>query len=73
MVFPMMRAALLCLLLSACATFPQVDAASRNDGPTPSLLPWDDLQPPPSHAANADLLAARQAALRARAAALRSQ
>ena len=66
------------LLLSACATFPEVDAAERGivGGPAPVLLPTDDLVAR-SGSAQADAetgaaLAARAAGLRARAGALRA-
>jgi hypothetical protein len=74
-----MRAVLLPLLfLSACADFPEVDRAERrlSEGPTPILLPTDDLLArvdAPSRAGAAEAtLAARAAALRARAARLRA-
>ena len=73
----MTRALILCLTLSACASFPGVDAAaSKATGPAPALLPMDELlaqtgQPRAETAGNS--LTARAAALRARAAALRRQ
>jgi hypothetical protein len=66
------------LLLSACAAFPEVDRAERTlgDGPAPILLPTEDLLArvdAPSRAAGAQAsVAARVAALRARAARLRA-
>ena len=72
----MIRVSVLCLGLAACAAFPEVDAvASKSTGPAPVLLPMDELlaqtgQPRAEAAGNN--LAARAAALRARAASLRS-
>ena len=72
----MFRTLLLCLTLTACATFPQVDAAaSKAIGPAPALLPMDDLLAQTGQTgaeAAGNSLAASAAALRARAAALRN-
>ena len=71
----MFRTLALCLTLTACAGFPQVDAAaSTANGPAPALLPMDDVlaQINPDQAETAgNSLTARAAALRARAANLR--
>jgi hypothetical protein len=71
----MIRILFLCLTLTACATFPQVDAAaSKSAGPAPALLPMEELLAQTSAAqaeAAGNSLTARAAALRARAAALR--
>lgn len=74
-----MRALPAILLLSACATFPEVDRASApyDNAAPPRLLPTDqvlaaegaDLSGPEANAA----LLARAEALRARAGALRSR
>ncbi|WP_322326997.1 hypothetical protein [Cypionkella sp.] len=69
----MTRALLLILALSACAQFPEVDAGSRTNLPTPSLLPTDQLIAGVDQTAPADPLAGPVAALNARAAALRAQ
>ena len=65
-----MRYAMLFLTLTACATFPQVDAVTGEGGNlvTPALLPIEDLVigPAPEAEARGDALAARAAALRAR-------
>ena len=72
----MIRILALCLTLSACASFPQVDAvASKATGPAPALLPMDELLAQTGQAraeAAGATLTARAAALRARAAALRN-
>ncbi len=60
-------AIILALLLSGCADFPQVDAASRDiTGPAPALIPLDGVfeVPAPQAQARGDALAARAAALR---------
>lgn len=68
----------LCLVLAACATFPEVDAAERmlGEGPAPQLLPTEDIRaraalPGRAETSQAALLA-RVARLKARAAALRA-
>ena len=72
-----MRALILPLVLSACASFPEVDRAERTlgEGPAPILLPTEDLLArvdAPSRVGDAQAtLTARAAALRARAARLR--
>jgi hypothetical protein len=74
-----MRLALLpFILMSACATFPEVDRAERSlgEGPAPILLPTEDLlarvdAPSRVGAAEAEVTA-RAASLRARAARLRA-
>ena len=72
----MKYAVILCLSLTACSSFPQLDAATpRANIPTPTLLPTEDLLAQTA-AIGAEgvgrTLAARAAALRARAAALRN-
>ena len=68
----------LLLLLTACATFPEVDRAEARlkPGPAPSLLPTEDLLARVDAVgrvqAARDGLALRAAALRARAARLRA-
>ena len=58
---------ILVLALAGCATFPEVDAASRDvAGPAPALVPLDGLLAGPAATAEA-----RGAALAAEAAALR--
>lgn len=62
--------------LSACVTFPEVDAASRAiDGPAPKLIPVEGILAQADAlgqgAAAVDPMQARAAALRARAARLR--
>jgi hypothetical protein len=73
MVTPMTRAALLCLILSACGQFPALDAAYDPNAVTPPLLPTDELTAALPKIDPADPLAARTAALQARAAALRNR
>lgn len=69
-------ALILCLGLSACADFPDLDAATPPvTSPVPVILPLDQLlsrQAPAPQQADAASLNARAAALRARAAALRA-
>ena len=69
-------ALILTLCLTACTTFPKVDAAApRANTPAPTLLPTEDLlaQTGAIGAERAgQTLAARAAALRARAARLRA-
>lgn len=74
-----MRPLLLALLcLTACAEFPEVDAAmaSRADAPPPQLVPGDALQAQAGIVIGAEdaqaSLEARAAALRARAAQIRA-
>ncbi len=73
----MIRALPLCLLLAACADFPEVgraEAAFATSGTAPALLTAEELaqiNPRTSNAAAG--LAAQAAALRARAARLRAQ
>lgn len=69
----MTRALPLLMLLAACTQFPQVDAASKSIAPAPALLPMDELIAQVDQTAALDPLAARIAALRARADALRNQ
>ena len=57
----------LCLLLAACSPFPQIDWPAGPVGPTPALLPLDDL------ATDGATLDARGAALAAQAAALKAR
>lgn len=73
-----MRGALsLCLLLAACASFPDVDRAGTayHDAAAPRLLPTDQVlameQAPLTTEASRAALLARAEALRARAAAIR--
>ncbi len=73
MVTPMTRAALLCLCLTACAQFPELDAVHDPNAVTPALLPTEDLAATLPQINAADPLAARTASLRARAAALRNR
>ncbi len=75
----MRRLALTALLtLSACSTFPEVDARTRMvpaNAPYPTLLPLDQLNaaiPEPKAEEAGAALEARAAALRARAARLRN-
>ncbi len=73
----MKHALLLILCLSACTSFPSVDAvAAHSTAPPPALLPTEELLAQ-TGAIGADAagqtLAARAAALRARAAALRNR
>ncbi len=69
-------ALILCLGLSACADFPDLDGATPPvTGPAPRILPLDQVlagQARPPQQADAASLTARAAALRARAAALRA-
>lgn len=68
--FAMKRSLLIFLLLSACASFPEVDAAEKAlavGGSAPPLLPTEQLKPP-AHSSAAE---AAGAALDARAANLR--
>ena len=73
-----MRALILPLVLSACASFPEVDRAERTlgEGPAPILLPTDDLlarvDAPSRVGASQATLTARATVLRARAARLRA-
>ncbi len=69
----MTRALLLILSLSACAQFPEVDAGTRSNLPTPTLLPTDQLIAGTDQTSPADPLAGPVALLKARAAALRAQ
>ncbi|GLS86970.1 hypothetical protein GCM10010873_19440 [Cypionkella aquatica] len=69
----MMRAVFLFLALSACAQFPEVDAAAPTHLPTPSLLPTDQLIAGVDQSTPADPLAGPVSGLKARAAALRAQ
>lgn len=69
----MTRALLLILSLSACAQFPEVDAGSRTNLPTPTLLPTDQLIAGTDQTSPADPLAGPVALLKARAAALRAE
>ena len=62
----------LCLTLSGCATFPEVNASFDPNAPAPKLLPTAEL-PAIAQISGADPLAARAAALRARADALRAR
>jgi hypothetical protein len=74
----MCRALLLCLLLAACADFPEVEAAEARltDAPAPQLLPTADILARAAAPGRAEsgqaALAARVARLKARAAALRA-
>lgn len=68
----------LCLVLAACADFPQIEEADRDAGPIgppPPLLPFDELEAAtaagPTPDSGIDALEARAAALRTRAAILR--
>ena len=79
---PAMRRALLALalLLSGCATFPEVDRAAMTlgEGPAPRLLPTDQVlaageAPPLGAEAAQAALAARAAGLRQRAEAIRQR
>ncbi len=65
--------ALFLLCLTACTQFPSVDAAAAPDLAGPALLPTRDLAVDPLDPLAEDPLAASSAALRARAAALRSR
>ena len=76
----MKTALALCLTLAACATFPKVDVAERANpvaAQPPQLLPLDQLLAIDAQTSNAQIAgqsaAARAAALRARAAALRNR
>ena len=68
----MTRALLILTLLAGCADWPQPSPRFTAASPAPALLPLDQLQgaPPASAEAAGDALAARAAALRARAGAL---
>ena len=70
----MMRALFICLALTltGCATFPSVNAAFDPNAKAPSLLPTSEL-PAIAQNSSTDPLAARAAALRARADALRAR
>lgn len=66
------------IVLSGCTQFPELDRAipkSEQTGPYPALLPLEDLvaqtQEPRIEESEADTVAARAAALRARAARLK--
>ena len=64
-------AAGLCLCLAACAEFPEVARMEGAAGPPPTLQPMDGLLPDAGLASDpAPALAARAAALRARAVAI---
>jgi hypothetical protein len=69
----MTRAALLCLILTACAQFPALDAYYDPSAVTPPLLPTDQLTAAVPRITAGDPLAARTAALQARASALRNR
>lgn len=70
----MPRALLLVILLAACAAPPEVETVAPVTGlATPPLLPTTELAGLAPAAAPADPLAARTAALRARADTLRAQ
>lgn len=68
----MTRALFLCLALTACATFPSVNAAFDPNAKAPTLLPTSEL-PVIAQNSGADPLAARAQALRTRADALRAR
>jgi hypothetical protein len=60
--------------LAACAPFPELDALGPDTGPSPALLPMDQLleQAQPSTEDPGPALAARAARLKARAAAIKA-
>jgi len=70
----MTRAFIFMLFLSACTAFPKVDAVTHLNLATPSLLPLDEILAQTGQPrAGSNPLAARTAALQARANSLRAQ
>lgn len=65
--------ALALILLPACAPLPQVTRVLGKTGPTPALLPFEQLPSAASPADPGGALAGQAAGLRARAAALRAR
>lgn len=65
--------ALTLTLLSACAPLPQVTRVLGKTGPTPTLLPLEQLPPAANPADPGTGLSGQAAALRGRAAALRAR